>query len=84
MGSIKTAISMDRGLFQQVEGLAKEMDVSRSHFFVLAARDFLKRHESKKLLEAINDAYDDMPSSEEKEISVEMRNRHYGMVKGQW
>ena len=32
MSSIKTAISMDKELFQQVDELAKELEVSRSYF----------------------------------------------------
>ena len=84
MGSIKTAISLNRTLFQEIEALAKEMNVSRSRLFVLAAQDFLERYKSKKLFEAINDAYDDMPTSEETELLTEMRNRHSEAVKEQW
>jgi len=84
MSSIKTAISMDKELFQQVDELAKELEVSRSYFFVLAARDFLKRHRSKQLLAAIDDAYDDTPTEEEHELLDEMRDKHYKTVVGQW
>jgi metal-responsive CopG/Arc/MetJ family transcriptional regulator len=84
MGSVKTAISLDEELFQQIEAVAKEMDVSRSHLFVLAARDFLERHRNRALLEAINNAYDDMPSEEETELHAKMRNRHYEAVKETW
>jgi len=84
MGSVKTAISLDEDLFQQMEAMAKEMDVSRSRLFVLAARDFLKRHRNRALLESINDAYDDMPSEEEMELQSRMRNRHCESVKETW
>lgn len=84
MGSIKTAISLEKRLFEQIEALAKEMQVSRSRLFVLAAQEFLERHKNRKLLEAINDAYDDMPTAEEDELLVEMRDRHADVVKEQW
>ena len=84
MGIIKTAISLDKPLFEKIEALAKEMRVSRSRFFVLAAQDFLNRHKNRKLLEEINDAYDDMPTAEEKKLLAEMRNRHTEAVKEQW
>lgn len=84
MGSVKTAISLDEELFQQMEAIAKELEVSRSHLFVMAARDFLERHRNKALLEAINDAYDDMPSEEEGHLQSEMRKRHYHAVKETW
>ena len=83
MGSVKTAISLEESLFQQTEAVAKEMDVSRSRLLVLAARDFLERHRNKALLEAMNDAYDDMPSGEEM-LLQRMRNRHYDSVKETW
>ncbi|MFO7598869.1 MAG: CopG family transcriptional regulator [Candidatus Desulfacyla sp.] len=84
MATVKTAISIDEALFQQMEAMAKELDVSRSRLFVLAARDFLGRHRNKALLEAINDAYDDMPSEEENQLHVEMHNRHCEAVKETW
>ena len=84
MGSIKTAISLDEPLFEQVEALAKEMHVSRSRLFVLAAQEFLERHKSRKLLEAINNAYKDMPTAEEDKLLAEMRNRHAEQVDEQW
>jgi metal-responsive CopG/Arc/MetJ family transcriptional regulator len=84
MASVKTAISVDEELFQQMEAMAKELDVSRSHLFVLAARDFLERRKSKALLDAINDAYSDMPSEEERELHTEMRRRHFEAVKETW
>ena len=84
MGSIKTAISLEKPLFEQIEALAKEMKVSRSRLFVLAAQEFLDRHENQKLLEAINHAYDDIPTDEEDELLAEMRNRQAEVVKDQW
>lgn len=84
MASVKTAISVDEELFQQMEAMAKELDVSRSHLFVLAARDFLERRKSKALLDAINDAYGDIPSEEERELHTAMRRRHFEVVKETW
>jgi len=84
MGSIKTAISLEKPLFEQIEALAKEMEISRSRLFGMAAKDFLERYKNRKLLEAINDAYCDMPSDEESELFAEMLDRHSDMVKEQW
>ena len=44
MANIKTAISIAKPLFEEVEALAEEMEVSRSHLFTLAARDFIQHH----------------------------------------
>lgn len=82
--SVKTAISLEKTLFEQIDDLAKEMQVSRSRLFGLAAREFLARHENQKLLEAINHAYADMPTAEEDELFARMRKRHAEVVKDQW
>ena len=84
MGSIKTAISLEEPLFEQIEALAQEMKVSRSRLFALAAQEFLARHENRKLLEAINHAYSDMPTAEEDELLAEMRGRHAEVLEEQW
>ena len=84
MGSIKTAISLEEPLFDQIEALAKKMKVSRSRLFVLAAQEFLARHENQKLLEAINQNYSDLPTAEEDELLAEMRQRHSEVVDDQW
>lgn len=84
MGNIKTAISLNKPLFEQIEALAREMHVSRSRLFVLAAQEFLERHKNRKLLQAINDAYDDMPTAEEDELLAKMRDRHSEVVNERW
>ena len=84
MASIKTAISIEKPLFEQVDALAKELHISRSRFFMLAAQEFIQRYKSQKLLDAINDAYDDIPGPEEIELQRQMRSRHFKLVKDQW
>ncbi len=44
MANIKSAISLQKSLFDQVEALAHEKKVSRSRLFVMALEDYL-RHE---------------------------------------
>ncbi|MFH1674317.1 MAG: CopG family transcriptional regulator [Pseudomonadota bacterium] len=75
MAGVKTAISLQKDLFNQVNNLAKEMHVSRSHLFTLAVEDYLKKNESKKILAKINAAYDDVPSEEETRIAQAMRRK---------
>ncbi len=84
MRSIKTAISIEKPLFEEVEAVAEEMEVSRSHLFTLAARDFIQHHKSKKLLDAINAAYKDLPDIEEKRLRAQMKSKHRQLVKDQW
>lgn len=84
MANIKTAISMDEPLFEEIEALAEELDVSRSHLLSLAAREFIRRHKCRKLLDALNDAYDDSPDQVEKTLQTRMQDKHRELVKDQW
>jgi metal-responsive CopG/Arc/MetJ family transcriptional regulator len=84
MANIKTAISIDKPLFEQVDDMAHELNTSRSRIFALAATEFIQRHKNLKLLEAINAAYDDFPDVKETSLRSAMRSRHHIMVKDQW
>ncbi len=85
MGGVKTAISLEKGLFNQVNALAKKMQISRSHLFTLAVKEYLKRYENKNLLARINAVYDDFPTEEEAKISKAMKQKQREIVKvEQW
>ena len=84
MANIKTAISIPESLFEQVDMLAQQAQISRSRLFVLAVEEFVRRHENQELLEAINRAYDDLPSPDEQAYRQRMRRKHREMVKGRW
>ncbi|NJN98974.1 MAG: hypothetical protein HC875_35210 [Anaerolineales bacterium] len=82
--NIKTAISLQKSLFEQVEVLAHELKISRSRLFVLALEEFVHRHQNQQLLEQINLAYDDLPDSVEQEHLAKMRFQHRQIVEGEW
>ena len=84
MANVKTAISLRKSLFERVNDLAQELQVSRSRLFVLAVEEFIQRHDNRRLLEALNDAYDDVPDSDEQALCGKMRQRHRQLVEGQW
>ena len=84
MSYVKTAISLQESLLQQIDALARELDISRSRLFALAAEDFLHRFQNQKLLEAINDAYDDLPDPQEDLLHQHWRDRHRKLVNEQW
>jgi len=82
MANIKTAISIEKPIFEQMNILAKDLNISRSRLFALAAQEFIQRHKNIELLQLLNKAYDDLPESEP--IVSKMRSRHYKMVNDQW
>jgi metal-responsive CopG/Arc/MetJ family transcriptional regulator len=84
MANIKTAISIEKPLFDEVEELAEELEVSRSHLFTLAAREFIQRHKNQKLLDAINAACKDSPDINEEKLRVQMKSKQRRLVKDQW
>ncbi len=84
MGSVKTAISIPESLFEQAERLSRQMKVSRSQFFARAVEAFISRHESRGLLEKLNEAYADAPAGADKRRLRSYRRRHKRLVEGQW
>lgn len=78
--SVKTAISMQQHLFDEANELASELNVSRSRLFVLAIEEFLKKNESKKMLNQINAAFVDSPDEEEKASRNLMKKKQKQIV----
>ena len=75
MATIKTAISMNKYLFEQAEELAQELQVSRSRLFVLALEEFIQKNEYQHLLEQLNSAYEKGPNQEEKKVIQLMKEK---------
>lgn len=65
MAMIKTAISIPKTMFDEVNEAARESDVSRSGLIVLALGEYLRRRESCRLLEQLNAAHADGLDSED-------------------
>ena len=81
MSGVKTAISLDKELLLKVNRLANDLHVSRSKVFTLAVQSYLKIQENKTLLAQLNEAYEDFPIKEEREISKSMRIKHNKVIK---
>ena len=60
-------VKVTKNLARKVEKTAKEMKVSKNQLVMLLLEDFLKRKENNDLLKAINEAYKDEPTAEERE-----------------
>jgi metal-responsive CopG/Arc/MetJ family transcriptional regulator len=84
MANIKTAISLQKSLFEQVEALAREMKVSRSRIFALALEEFIRRYQNQQLLDRINQAYQDTPDPTEQQRLRSMRRQQRRLVEGEW
>jgi metal-responsive CopG/Arc/MetJ family transcriptional regulator len=82
--TIKTAISIQKTLFDQAENLAQQLNISRSHLFGIAIENFIKSYQSQTLLDEINKAYDDQPDKNEQDRLVQMRKQQRKLVEGEW
>lgn len=84
MQAIKTAISIDKNLFDQAEKIARTMKVSRSKLFVIALQEFIEHQKNKEMLAQINVAYDDEPDATEQAFRKKIRRQHQRVVEGEW
>jgi len=67
MGSVKTAISVEEGLFEQINDVAHALSIPRSRLFVVAVKEYLDRHESQWMMDRLKEAYSDGGDKEEVE-----------------
>ena len=84
MHSVKTAISIDKPLFEQAERIARKMKVSRSRLFALALEEYIHRAQNRDLIAQINAAYADEPDTTEKTLRRNARTTHRRIVRDEW
>ena len=84
MGSVKTAISIRKSLFEQAEDLAHKLKISRSRLFVLALEEYIRHQENRELLTQINAVYADEPDPVEQTLRRKARRTHRRIVEGEW
>jgi len=82
---MKTAISIPDEIFRKADEAAKEYNYSRSELFTLAVKEFLEKMKSKRLLEAINEAYSEPAAIEETSLR-EKGKKYYSrkVLKGRY
>ena len=84
MQTVKTAVSIQKSLYDRAEKIARQMKVSRSRLFALALEDYIQRAQNQKLLAEINAAYADEPDPTEKRVARKMRRTHRRLVSNKW
>ncbi len=80
MATIKTAISIDKSIYEQMNTLAKKSQIPGSRLYALAAMEFI--HKNIEMLKSLNAVYKDRPETEP--IVAKMKSAHYKIVKDQW
>lgn len=84
MPTVKTAISLEQDLMEKVQEVACTMNISRSRVFALAAEEFVRRQENRKLLEKIDAAYEGEPDPEEQIRLRASRRSFRKLIEGEW
>lgn len=84
MPTIKTAISIQESLFDQVNDLAEKLQIPRSQLFTLAVEEFITRHENRRIFETLNQVYASEPDADEEALQEGMRRQQRQLVEGQW
>ncbi len=82
MATVKTAISIEKSIYEQMDTLAKKSKISRSRLYALAAKEFILKNKNLEILKSLNTVYENL--SETEPIVAEMRPTHYKIIKDQW
>jgi metal-responsive CopG/Arc/MetJ family transcriptional regulator len=84
MTMIKTAISLSDIIYEEMNALARRLDIPRSQLFALAAEEFLQRHKNKDMVRKINEALNNQLNREDKKRMSVVKRKHRQLVEGQW
>lgn len=84
MAKIKTTISLEESLFEEANELAQEMDIPRSHLFSTAVAQFVVRYQNQKMLEALNEVYQDGSDVSEQQLLREVKPKYRQLLGNEW
>lgn len=84
MTTVKTAISLQNSLFEQVEALSHKLNVSRSQLIALALEDFIEQYQNRQLLDDLNQAYVDSTDADQLTRNPGRKRHHRRIVEGEW
>jgi metal-responsive CopG/Arc/MetJ family transcriptional regulator len=84
MEYIKTAISIQKPLFEEAENLARQMKVPRSRLFAMALEEYIKRQHNRELLAQINAAYADEPDPAELVLREKSLKAYRETIEDEW
>jgi metal-responsive CopG/Arc/MetJ family transcriptional regulator len=82
--NMKTAISIEEGLLQEVDETARVMGLSRSRLFAMAVGDFLQRQRQEQMLLRLNEVYANAMEPEEKRLLNLIKAKVRRTAKERW
>jgi metal-responsive CopG/Arc/MetJ family transcriptional regulator len=84
MANVKTAISLQKALFERADDMARDMSISRSRLFALALEDYIEKQQNRKMLEQLNRAHADGLDQDEIRLLRAAKKTHRRIVDGEW
>jgi metal-responsive CopG/Arc/MetJ family transcriptional regulator len=81
---MKTAISIDAGLLDEADEIARLMGLSRSRLFALAVRDFLRQQRQEQMLVRLNEVYAKGIEPAEERVLHGIKAKVRAAVKERW
>ena len=84
MKTLKTAISIDKGLFEKVQSLCEKIKLSRSQFFSQAVEYFITKSENLEIIQRINNAYADLDSRKDEKLLKLRKAKYKNAIVDKW
>lgn len=84
MAIVKTAISVEEGLFKEAHRMARKLGIPRSRLFSLALEEYMRQEENKILLEKLNRVYAGGSDQAERRAIGAMKRKQRAIVEGRW
>lgn len=84
METVKTAISIQKLLFEQAEEIAKRMHVSRSRLISMALEEYISKKKNIELLEKINLSCRHEEDHSEKKLRAISKKTHRRLLEDEW
>ncbi len=84
METVKTAISIQKLLFEQAEEIAKRMHVSRSRLISMALEEYISKKKNIELLEKINLSCSHEEDHSEKKLRTISKKTHRRLLEDEW
>lgn len=84
MSKVKTAISIQEKLLNEIDSIARKSHTPRSNLFEKAIEDFLERQRNKNILNQLNAVYSKAPTAEEKRLLKVISAQNRKIAEGEW
>jgi len=84
MSKVKTAISIQEELLDEMDSIARKACMPRSNLFEKAIKDFLERQRNRYILQQLNAVYSKSPTAEEKKLLKVISAQNKKIAEGEW